>query len=195
MKEVCSQIRGLHSQFPRSAIWIGGDANLTDIEWDRNVVNDNSYKHVVNQLYLDNILNTSSELVVRFPTHGDETMGVFITNRSSLIYKCKPIPGVSDHDIVFVEAKVLVPRKKLSQTKIYLWKQADLDNMDLKVKAFSPSFTSEYTADTGINTLWSSFKTFCSEAIDSFVPLKMFSSRFHQPWINNKTKRLSRNTF
>ena len=89
-------------------------------------------------------------------------MDVFITNRSSLIYKCKPIPGVGDRDIVFVEAKVLVPRKKLSQTKIYLWKQADLDDMDLKDNAFSHSVTSEYTADTGINILWSSFKTFCS---------------------------------
>ena len=50
MEEVCSQIRGLHSQFQRSAIWIGGDANLPDIEWDRNAVNSNSNKHVINQL-------------------------------------------------------------------------------------------------------------------------------------------------
>ena len=99
---------------------------------------------------------------------------------------------MSDHDIVFVEAKVLAPRKKLPQRKIYLWKQADLYYMNLQVKAFSDSFTSEYTADTDINTLWSSFKTFCSEAIDSCVPSKMSSSLFHQPWINNKTKRLSR---
>ena len=35
-------------------------------------------------------------------------------------------------------------------------------------------------------------QTFCSEAIDSCVPSKVTSPRFHQPWINNKTKRLSR---
>ena len=40
----------------------------------------------------------------------------------------------------------------------FIWKQADLDDMNLQVKAFSDSFTSEYTADTEINTLWSSFK-------------------------------------
>ena len=64
--------------------------------------------------------------------------------------------------------------------------------MNSQVKAFSDSFTSEYTTDTDINTLWSTFKTFCSFSIDSCVPSKMTSSRFHQPWINIKTKRLSR---
>ena len=82
----------------------------------------------------------------------------FITNRPSLIYKGKPIPGVSDLAIVIVEAKVLAPRKKLPQRKIYLWKQADLDDIYLQVKAFSDSFSSEYIEDTDINTLWSSFK-------------------------------------
>ena len=91
-----------------------------------------------------------------------------------------------------MEAKVLAPRKKLPHRKIYLCKQADLDDMNLQVKAFYDSFTSEYTPDTDINTLWSSFKKFCSGAIDSCVPSKMFSLRFHQPWINNTTKRLSR---
>ena len=61
MEEVYSQIRGPHSQFPRSAIWIGGDANLPDIEWDRNAVNGYSYKHVINQLFLEIVLDTSSE--------------------------------------------------------------------------------------------------------------------------------------
>ena len=126
----------------------------------QNAVNGNSYKHILTQLFLDTVLNTSSEQVVRFPARGNHTLDVFISNRPSLIYKWKPILGVSDHDIVFVEGKVLAQRKKLPQRKIKLWKQADLYDMNLQLKAFSDSFTSEYTADTDINTPWSSFKTF-----------------------------------
>ncbi|KAH3692735.1 hypothetical protein DPMN_193889 [Dreissena polymorpha] len=36
--------------------------------------------------------------------------------------KIKPVSGVSDHDIVFVQASTHVPRAKPPQRKIQLWK-------------------------------------------------------------------------
>ena len=79
IRDIYTQVFCLHTQFQRSAIWIGGDANLSDIEWDRTAVNGNSYNHVT-------VLDTSSEQVVRFPTRGNNILDVYITNRPSLIY-------------------------------------------------------------------------------------------------------------
>ena len=110
MEEICSQIRGLHLQFPRSAIWFAGDANFPDIKRDRNTVCGNSYKHqsAVLRHHSWYRIWTDSEI-----SHTRKnTLDLFVTNRPSLIYMCKPLPGLSGHDIAFVEAKVLASRKK-----------------------------------------------------------------------------------
>ena len=79
---------------------------------------------------------------------------------------------MSDHDIVFVEAKVLAPRKKLPQRKIYLWKQADLDDISKSFLTVSPRNI--------LQTGHRHNRLLC--------PVKDVL----QPWINNKTKRLFR---
>ncbi len=192
MEELCHQIKDLQQTYPRSTIWIAGDANLPDINWDKYTISGSNYKHSISQLLLDTMYDVCSEQIVKFPTRGNNTLDIFLTNRPSLIYKCKPMPGVSDHDIVFVEAKVLTPRKKRPQRKIHLWKRADLGKMKEETETFSADFTDHHTIDTNINKLWDTFRTFCTETMAANVPSKTTSSRFSQPWINQNIKRLSR---
>ena len=183
MEEICSQIRGLHLQFPRSAIWFAGDANFPDIKRDRNTVCGDSYKHqsaVLRhhswyRIWIDSEISHTRKNI----------LDLFVTNRPSLIYMCKPLPGLSGHDTALVEAKVLASRKKDLPVK-----QANTEDVSSKIKHFADTFTSENSPCTDVNMLWSTFKT-CSEAIDSCVLSMMSSSRFHQPWIKKKIKRLS----
>ena len=77
---------------------------------------------------------------MKFPTRERNTLDVFITNRPSLIQKCKPVPGVSDHDIVFVESNILATRSKPPQRKIFLWKHANYVGMKESVGLASASF-------------------------------------------------------
>ena len=113
---------------------------------------------------------------------------IFLTTRPSLIEKCKSIPGVSDHNIVFVEARTRASK----QRKILLWKHVDISNLRPDVLSFSNDLTSHCTPDTDVNTLWNSFKEFTCNLLDDIVPSKMTSTRFTQPWINRKVKRISR---
>ena len=192
MEELCSKIKFLHTSYPNSTIWIAGDANLPDIDWKANTVSGHSYPISINKLLLDTIFDTSSEQVVDIPTRGNNILDIFITNRPTLIDRCKVVPGVSDHDIVFVQAQTRATRKKPPRRKILLWKNVDTDSLLTATLDFATDFTSRYTTTTDINTLWQSFRDFTTNVIDKFVPSKMSSTRFNQPWVTRKVKRLSK---
>ena len=141
---------------------------------------------------LDTVCDNGSEQMVKFPTRQMNTLGVFVTNRPSLIQKCKPVPRVSDHDIVFVESNISDIRSKPPQRKLFLWKRANYVGMKESVGLASALFVAKNKTSTDINQLWCDFKDMCQKAITDNVPTKMTSTRFNQPWINRNVKRLSR---
>ena len=53
----------------------------------------------------------------------------FFTNRPSLINRCEAIPGISDHEIVFVDSNIAISRPKPVKRKIYMWKKADTQKL------------------------------------------------------------------
>ena len=50
----------------------------------------------------------------------------------------------------------------------------------------------KYTIATPVNDLWITFKDKIHKVMDKYVPKKTSSTRYSQPWINNKIKKLSR---
>ena len=100
---------------------LGGDANLPDIDWKSDTITGHRYSAPINQLYTDTINDIGCEQIVDFPTRTDNTLGIFCTNRPSLIDRCVSLPGISDHYIVLVALdSVLLARKKPVRRKTYL---------------------------------------------------------------------------
>ena len=64
--------------------------------------------------------------------------------------------------------------------------------MDYDLQQFSVTFTTEFSVDTPINSLWTSFKTKSLSSINKHVPSKMTSSRYSQSWCNRAVRRLFR---
>ena len=191
MEDLCDKIRQPQTSNPRATLWISGDVNLPDIDWETHAFKGHNYRISINQCFLSTIYDTGSDQIVRFPTRGENILDVFLRNRPSLIEKCKAVPGVSDHDIVFVEASTRATRTKQPQRKIFLWKHVDIEEKKPDVLDFSPRITTQYSASTGVNELWNTLKHFTLSFIEDKVPSKMTSSRFSQPWINKKVKRIS----
>jgi len=191
-EEMCRNKRYLHISYPNSTIWIGCDANLPDINWKTNSVAGHNYPVTISKLFLDTVLDLSSEQIVKFPTKNENILDLFITNRPSLIQRCNPVPGVSDHDGVFIQAKARTARAIPPRRKILLWKNADTDKIRTATKYFVDDFTSRYTPETYINTLWESFKESICSVIACHVPSKLRTTGFNQPWITRKVQRLSR---
>ena len=192
MEELCDKICQLQTSNPRATLWISGDVNLPDIDWETHTIKGHNYPISINQCFLNTIYDTGSDQIARFPTRGENILDVFLTNRPSLIEKCKAVPGVSDHDIVFVEASTRATRTKQPQRKIFLWKHVDIEEKKPDVLDFSTRFTTQYSASTDVNELWDTLKHFTLSFLEDKVPSKMTSSRFSQPWINKKVKRISR---
>ncbi|XP_071476520.1 uncharacterized protein [Diadema antillarum] len=125
-------------------LWIGGDFNLPDINWEDLSVSGHSNPVPLNNRFLDMIENCNMQQMVSSPAHGDSTLDLFLTNRPTLINKCTLLPGLGDHDIVSIDSDVSAKRCKPVKKKIYLWKKANLSDMKRDCRLFQQDFLIKY---------------------------------------------------
>ena len=62
------------------------------------------------------------------------------TSHPSLVNRCKPLPGISDHDIVLIDANVRATRTRTPKRKIYLWKTANTHELQDEVRTNMEDF-------------------------------------------------------
>ena len=106
--------------------WIGGDFNLPDIDWPSLTVNSHQYPVSMSNRYLSIPSQCGVDQVVEAPTRGNKTLDLFFTNNPSLVDKCKPIPGVGDHDAILIDTLIRPRRVKPTKRKIHLWDKKGL---------------------------------------------------------------------
>ena len=133
MDTVNQYLSTLCHKFSNMPIWIGGDMNLPDFEWETEQLTTNQYTHSISYSFLDTLANTGLQQIVNFPTRNNNTLDVVLNNRPSLVKQCVGMPGLSDHDIVFVETSLRALRHKPVRRKILLWKHANFDDIRLKI--------------------------------------------------------------
>ncbi|KAK3083794.1 hypothetical protein FSP39_003288 [Pinctada imbricata] len=192
MNSLCAAITDLSNKFPGSVVWISGDANLPDIEWDTMSITGNRNSAPINTAFLTTVLDIGSEQVVNFPTRRNNLLDIFLTNRPSLINKCSPLPGLSDHDVVLIDSNITPARQKPPSRIVHLWKKVDIKVMESDLSHQLESSFSGYSTNTPVDTLWTSFKTTCLNSIQKHVPTKLTSTRYSQPWSNRNIRKLSR---
>lgn len=78
-----------------------GDINLSDIQWTTHIVVNHSFPTWVNSIFLDLKHDTNLEQIVSFLTRKDNVL--VLSKISSLVNRYEPLPGISDHDIVFMD--------------------------------------------------------------------------------------------
>ncbi|XP_063951801.1 uncharacterized protein LOC135153256 [Lytechinus pictus] len=192
MNDLCEVIEDINAENRNTVLWLGGDLNLPDINWTTLAIDRNQYQNAVNMRFLDMLHNCGLEQIVDFPTRQNSFLDLFLTNRPTLVYKCSPLPGIGDHDIVSVVSSIKASRRKPVKRKICLWKQADLENLKKDCLVFQNSFTGQYCTSSSVQDMWLDIKTTLTKLLDKHVPSKMSSTRYNQPWITRSVKRLSR---
>ncbi|XP_038045149.1 uncharacterized protein LOC119719722 [Patiria miniata] len=130
--------------------------------------------------------------MVNFPTRGDNTLDIILTNRPSLTNRCSGLPALSDHDMVFMDANARAYRRKPVRRKILLWKRADLVTIRSRVHQMSVDFTSKFTTSTPVEDFATALQLELEEIINDCVPSKLSSTRVNQPWFNSKSKHILR---
>ena len=189
MDTVSQNLFTLCHTFSNMPICIGGDMNLPDSEWET----DHQSVHAFDQLlFLDTLANTELQQIVNFPTRSNNTLDIVLTNRPSLARQCVGMPGLSDHDIVFVETSSRAIRHKPARRKILLWKHANFDDIRLKISNWTRNFISSNTTFTPVEDLAAIINDSLSKIVSDNVPSKLSTRRLEQCWTTTLTKRMCR---
>ena len=77
-------------------------------------------------MMIDCIQECGFSQVINFPTRRNNILDIFFINRPLLIRKCHSLPGISDHEIIYLESSVEVQLTKMSKCKILIWSRADI---------------------------------------------------------------------
>ena len=85
------------------------------------------------------------------------------TSHPSLVNRCKPLPGISDHDIVLIHANVRATRTRTPKRNNYLWKTANTQELQDEVRTNMEDFSSNEFPT--IDDMWTSFKNILLNAM------------------------------
>ena len=133
-----------------------GDFNLPDIYWSSESIVGHQYTVALNNCFLSTFHDLGMSQIADFPTRLDKTLDLFLTNRPTLVSKCIPLPGVSDHEMVFTISDVRAKHLKNQLVgKFLLWKKADMDTVRPQLDEFASTFLSTNSVDTPVDDLWS----------------------------------------
>jgi hypothetical protein len=141
----------------------------------------------VQEQLLDISLDHHLDQVNPHPTRGANILDLFFTNNSTLINRVEVIPGVSDHDIVFIDTKVVPCRIKKSPHKIRQYGKANYENMKQDIENLGPKISSIDRTD--VESMWSTFRDGFKQSMERNIPTKLSSTRYDRPWINRDIKR------
>ena len=191
LRSLCQIIEDIIKENPAATIWLGGDINLPNIDWSTNSISGNNYPISFCNLVLDLFYDVDLTQFVTFPTRIGNTLDIFATNKPSLLDKCIPIPGISDHKSIYVESCIKARCRQPTRGKIFLWAKADFLYISQSLNKSVAAFLDKYTLSSSVHQMWSDFTDMYAECLD-LVPQKLSSIRFNQPWVTSKTKRICR---
>ena len=161
METLCNTLVKVAKANPNSPIWIAGDVNLPNINWERHCTNGNAYTTAMCDLFLDFIQEYGFTQMVGFPTRRNSTLDIFATNRPSLVTVCKPVRGISHHEAVLVHSSTKAYSQPTPLRTVYKWNKADWGEIKSSAEHFCTTFTSEFSIHTSVDKMWDEFKIFC----------------------------------
>ena len=154
MEDLCPTIEDRKKRFKNAVFWISGDFNLPDINWQSNTVEGHQNSTRVNNMILDLAESYDMQQMVSRPTRKDGILDIFFTNRPTLTTRSTTLPGLRDHDIVFVESSASAKRSKQAKRHIHLWKKANLETIKSSCKPFQQEFLQKFNSNSNVNTKW-----------------------------------------
>ena len=166
-------------------LWLGGDFNLPDITWEEesvvpyatNSAVSNQLLTIVKDLYLDQVVTEPT----RITETSSSTLDLFFTSNQTLVNKVEVIPGVSDHEAVFIESSLRPMRVKTPPRKVFQYRKADYDAMKTELRSCQAEFQ-ESAKTEDVEHLWMTFKNKVHSLMESHIPSKILrGNRVQKP--------------
>jgi hypothetical protein len=136
------------------------------------------------QQLLDVANDHGLEQMVKSPTHYTDTteaiLDLFLTNNATIVNKVEVIPGISDHEAVYIESSLRPDKIKKPPRKVLQYNKMNKPEMIKKLQETKIEMNNDHQNMT-VDEVWDIFKKKVLDAVDQTVPSKM---------INNNKKRL-----
>ena len=183
------------SEVAKSAnIWIGGDFNLSDVDWSTNSVP----KYATKGTLCQNLLNVTAEyslsqMVTETTHHTDDSdtlIDLFLTNTPSTVNNIIHMPGlgVCKHDMIMVQIDVQPQRTKTPPRKILMYKKMDIDGLIEEAEDFCSDFINSNPEANTVDGNWTVFKNKMHQLIEKFIPSKVIRPSRDLPWMTKELK-------
>ena len=114
--DLCSTISSIITSNSNDIVWLAGDLNLPNIDWNCNCVSSNNYPTQLCETLINTMLDHNLSQLVDFPTRNN-ILHVFATNQPSLVTECITIPGISNHEAIIVLSYVTARTQSSATTK------------------------------------------------------------------------------
>ena len=161
---------------------------MADIRWDNECTlpqanNRAQCQQLINlcqDYYLDQIVDSPT----RVTEYTNNILDLFFTNNKTLINKCEVLPGIADHEAVFIESSLRPIKAKKAPRKVYIYKKAEYTKMRDELSSYINTFASE-SQDMNANDSWVLFEQKIRQLINTYIPSKMISgNKVRKPWID-----------
>ena len=129
---------------PNTSIWIIGDVNLPNINWEANHANGSAYPIDLYEIIIDFTLEHGFIQSVDSATRKNNFLDVFFTNRPSLINTCHIVPGISDHEAVLIKSSITLTPQLSKLRKVIQWNKANIESIKETMHQFSNEFLTSY---------------------------------------------------
>jgi hypothetical protein len=195
MKKLQNHFRQVHQQSKNSTYIIGGNMNLTQIDWvhDGPIGNqpgtaDTNLCSMFIDIMDDLGLSQHCQDITR--PASNKILDLVLTNQPSSCRSVNSLPGISDHNLVLATFHLSPSRTKLPQRRILKFDKADWPNINKSVITLSTEY---FNRNPNSHTVEENCK-FIEEGITSIianeVPSKLSKSKETYPWITPEVKKI-----
>ncbi|CAG2215457.1 unnamed protein product [Mytilus edulis] len=120
------------TQIKNAAILIGGDFNLPGWDWKNKILKPKSTHQNIHYDFGNTLDDTGLVQLIEYPTRKDNILDLMITNLPNQVPRIEIMPGISDHDIVFMEFKITPSKLKQTPRNVPIYNKANWETIKKK---------------------------------------------------------------
>ena len=177
-----------------SNMWLGGDFNLSDVDWKNWTVPKYANKSTLCQHLIKLATKYSLSQMINEPTHhlddSDILIDLFLTSNPSLVQNVYHMPGlwICKHDVLMVQIDISPQRSASSPRKIYMFKKMDQKELTRDAEEFCSSFFDSKPTGFTVEQNWTTFKDQVIHLMEKHLPTKVIRPCKDLAWMTRELK-------
>ena len=170
-------------------IFLTGDFNLPDIEWDNLTVKSNhNYTAMLNEEFIKLMNDQDLSKVNQHPTRQDNILDLTCTTNPDLVKNVQTHPGMSDHKIVIIDIDIKAKIPKRKARNVYMYKRGDMEAVKNDMSKLYVEID-QMKSDKPAEEILKLFTAELEESMRKHIPQKRLSTRWNVPWITGNIRR------